>query len=206
MKWIKGHQDDKDKNSRLPTDPIPPSTVQCTACKCTLLNDTKICQQHQSPYCHYVSSFPAPKTALPIESCLNILANENASYFLECPYPRAAMQAPHDPTTHISVLFKGATLTGDYRKHIREQVFDPYHYNLQRYKWDHKTYNTIDWASFGSVFSKQFNKRKKFTYQLCNRKLPTGARLFNIDPKYDHRCASCSCKFEDDNHLLQCPA
>ena len=154
LKWIKGHQDDKEKNSRLPNKPIPPSTVQCNACACTLLNDTEIRQQHQSPYCHSVSLAPAPTIALPLESRLNILADEKATYFIERPYPRHTMQAPHDPTTHISILYKGATITGDYRKHICEQVFDPYHYNHKRYKWDHETYESIDWASFGSVFSK----------------------------------------------------
>lgn len=47
LEWVKGQQGGVEKNSRLPTDLIPPTTTQYLTCNCTLLNDPKIIQQHQ---------------------------------------------------------------------------------------------------------------------------------------------------------------
>ena len=107
---------------------------------------------------------------------------------------------------HRSGPDHGATITNNIRDRVRAVIHNPYSYLCDRYDWTQSTYSTIDWDSFGIVFSRKSSKNRQFTFKLCNRKLPTGLRLSKIHQKHECRCSSCTAEIEDDNHIFCCPA
>ena len=78
-------------------------------------------------------------------------------------------------------------------------------YYKERFQWSEQTVSSIDWDLFGIPYKRQCKKHHHFTHKFCMRKLPLGARLHKMDPKYDPRCPTCHGPLEDDQHLLQCP-
>ena len=120
-------------------------------------------------------------------------------------YGRIHDSIPFDPACGAALSVDGRTITRDIERTIQEKLFlTPLQsYMCNRFNWSNKTFESIDWGAFSQVYS-QFTRSRKFFYQFGWKKLPTGARLYSRESRFDDRCPSCQCPDESDDHIFRC--
>jgi hypothetical protein len=114
---------------------------------------------------------------------------------------------PLDPNAIIQFHIEGRTITGDFKKTVRETIqLKPLRkYYCNRFDWSNNISDAIDWDIFRPVYKKHTStKGIQWLHKFCMKKLPTGERAHKRDHFHDKRYASCWRSVEDDDHIFTC--
>ena len=113
-----------------------------------------------------------------------------------------------NPATFVQLHHTTGTITKRLSNTVRQMCNLPAlrDYYLNNYHWSIEDFfiNNVDWKIFIPVYRKHSKNNQAWTHKNCMRKLPTGSRMHCNGGNEETQCSSCRCKFEDDDHLVQC--
>ena len=141
---------------------------------------------------------------LPLLNQLNVEADTLATHELHH-YSSYFPLVPFDPTSKVQLHINGVTVTRRYATTLQTICTLPALkiYYEERFNWSKKIFDTIDWDTFSTVFSKSKGKRN-FLTKFCVNHLPTGKRLHERVGTENNLCPTCLADIETDDHLVQC--
>ena len=112
---------------------------------------------------------------------------------------------PFDPSSSVMLTIQGRTITRNLESMIRlhHHIRPLRKYYCKQFHWSSSVFDTVDWESFSMVYQK-FSRTCTFFSKFGWKELPTGGRLHERTPSYDHQCPPCHLEFESDDHVFHC--
>ena len=110
------------------------------------------------------------------------------------------------PHTRVLLDIPEGTITSNTAERLRKHAWGGWllKYMQEKYNWTENITKTINWKAQASALQNQFLRGTHMT-KLIHDILPTNSNIHR-DDKNKQRCPECSCKKENRDHVLQCPA
>jgi exonuclease III len=147
-----------------------------------------------------------PYARLKFPAQLNCDADNLAStyYNLEQDMPQEVTRFPSDP---VQLRIGGTVITSKLKSKLRSAYTKPplQEYLCQRFQWSHEVYESVAWDLFTQIISK-FRSQHTIIVKHVHAIAPTGHIAHRNKESISPGCPSCECAYEDNNHILTCPA
>ena len=151
---------------------------------------------------HQDTSKPYHRLEIPAQ--LNCDADRKASEY-ECTnehLPRRITPLPHTPCQFI---IDGKSITGHYKRRIREATYGPRlkDYLCKKFQWEEHTYQCIDHRTYQHIIQRFHEQRTTITKHVHDIS-PTGKIAHRNNCHLPHECPACNSPEEDNLHVIQC--
>jgi hypothetical protein len=108
-------------------------------------------------------------------------------------------------TAGVCLITPEGSITKQYAHTIQYQTSAPeiQQYLMERSKWTHHTFQTINWPAHGSTLRARIDKRTHLTKLVHGSILPTG-KVLHRKNMIRNRCPACQQSTEDWQHIMRC--
>jgi hypothetical protein len=147
--------------------------------------------------------------ALPLSARLNIDADFLATRYRHHGRLRAIESVDHRDDQQVSVYINGLLVTSQYDECIRFHVngYHHRHYVQQRHGWNNRTWESIDFHTFGRHFKRLQPTHRGQHFKFVHDQLPIGERRFREATIKDESLKLCPCCQEEEEtpqHFIRC--
>ena len=147
---------------------------------------------------------------LPLAARLNIDADFLATRYRQHGRLRSCSSLDHRTDQQVSIFINGTPVTSQYDECIRFHVNGYHHRNYVQthHGWDDRTWNDIDFYTFGQHFRRLPASRRSQHFKFIHDQLPLGDRRYREAPVKNESLKLCPCcKDQNENplHFLCCP-
>lgn len=118
----------------------------------------------------------------------------------------ALMEGPL-PSNPVQILLEGLSLTSKYKSKIRSACTVPQlkQYLCHRFNWAPVSIDDVAWSTFSQITS-GFSQHHTTIVKHVHAIAPTGHIAHRNRDALPAHCPACKCPYEDNNHVILCPA
>lgn len=147
-----------------------------------------------------------PYHQLPLEAQLNCQADAEANLY--DPEANPLLPPLPLPSTPCQLYVQGQTITRAMKRRITYAAVTPsyYKYLCQRFERSAGVIYTIDWDTYTNLLKRHGDIWPTVVKHLHDLLSPTGHVAHKDNPSLPHNCPACQLPYEDNPHVLKCPA
>ena len=172
--------------------------ILTSICQLEIPIDYKWVKRHQDRASPYHSL--GPEAQLNCEA--DTLAEEHYQYM-----PEPVLIEPCLPSNPIQIFIAGVSITRNYKSRIRQASTLPalMQYVSRRFQWEGTLAEEVAWHTFTQII-RHFPRQQTTIVKHVHAIAPTGHIAHRNQESLSPKCPSCECPYEDNNHVITCPA